>query len=75
MVFDRIKELIADQLMIDESEITMESEFVKDLSADSLDLVQMLITLEKEYGISFTDDEIKSIKTVGDVVKAIENDK
>lgn len=75
MVFDRVKELIADQLMIDESEISLESEFIKDLNADSLDLVQMLITLEKEYGVTFTDDEIKSVKTVGDVVKFIESGK
>ena len=67
--------MIADQLMIDESEITLESDFVKDLNADSLDLVQMLIMLEKEYGITFTDDEIKSVKTVGDVVGYIENGK
>ena len=42
MVFEKIKSLIADQLMIAESEITLESEFIKDLNADSLDLVQML---------------------------------
>ena len=75
MVFDKVKAMIADQLMIDESEITLESDFVKDLNADSLDLVQMLIMLEKEYGITFTDDEIKSVKTVGDVVGYIENGK
>ena len=75
MVFEKIKSLIADQLMIAESEITLESEFIKDLNADSLDLVQMLIMLEKEYGITFTDDEIKSVKTVGDVVNYIEKNK
>ena len=75
MVFDKVRELIADQLMIGEDEITLESEFVKDLNADSLDLVQMLIMLEKEYGVTFTDDEIKSVKTVGDVVNAIEKNK
>ncbi|MBR1747508.1 MAG: acyl carrier protein [Clostridia bacterium] len=75
MIFDNVKRLVAEQLMIDESEITLETDFIADLSADSLDLVQLLILLEKEYGISFTDDEIKSVKTVGDVVAFIEKNK
>lgn len=75
MIFDNVKKLIAEQLMIDESEVTMESDFIADLNADSLDLVQLLILLEKEYGVSFSDEEIKSVKTVGDVVAFIEKNK
>ena len=74
-MFDHVKKIIADQLMIDESEITMESDFIADFNADSLDLVQLLILLEKEYGVSFTDEEIKSVKTVGDVMAFIEKNK
>ena len=75
MIFDNVKKLIAEQLMIDESEVTLESDFIADLNADSLDLVQLLILLEKEYGVSFSDEEIKSVKTVGDVVAFIEKNK
>ena len=75
MIFDNVKKLTAEQLMIDESEVTMESDFIADLNADSLDLVQLLILLEKEYGVSFSDEEIKSVKTVGDVIAFIEKNK
>lgn len=75
MIFDNVKKMIAEQLMLDESEVTLESDFIADLNADSLDLVQLLILLEKEYGVSFTDDEIKAVKTVGDVVDFIEKNK
>ena len=74
-MFEHVKKLIAEQLMLDESEITMESDFIADLNADSLDLVQLLILLEKEYGVSFSDEEIKSVKTVGDVIAFIEKNK
>ena len=75
MIFENVKKMIAEQLMLDESEITMESDFIADLNADSLDLVQLLILLEKEYGVSFSDEEIKTVKTVGDVVAFIEKNK
>lgn len=75
MVLEKVKSLIADQLGISESDITEESSLVNDLGADSLDIVQMLICLEKEFGIVFGDDEIKTIKTVGDAVKFIDTHK
>ena len=73
MVFERVKKLLAEQLMVDEAAITMEAKLTDDLGADSLDLVQMLIIMEKEFGLSFTDEQMQSIKTVGDVVKFIED--
>ncbi|MFW5780121.1 MAG: acyl carrier protein [Bacillota bacterium] len=75
VVMDKVKSLIAKQLGISESDITEESSLVNDLGADSLDIVQMLISLEKEFEIVFGDDEIKSIKTVGDAVKFIDTHK
>lgn len=71
-MFEKVKKILAEQLMIEEDTITMESDMVSDLGADSLDLVQLLIIMEKEYNITFTDEEIKSIKTVADVVGHIE---
>lgn len=75
VVLDKVKSLIGKQLGISESDITEESALVNDLGADSLDIVQMLISLEKEFGIVFGDDEIKTIKTVGDAVKFIDTHK
>jgi len=72
MVFEKIKAILAEELGIDASDITKESDMVHDIGADSLDIVQLLIRMEKEYGIKFTDEEIKTIKTVGDVVDFIE---
>ena len=67
-MLEKIKGMIADALMIDESEITEETRFIEDLHADSLDIVQLIIAMEKEFGKRFSDDEIAKIKTVGDVL-------
>jgi acyl carrier protein len=72
MVFEKVRGIIASQLARDISEIKLESNLANDLCADSLDLVQLVILLEKEFGRKFDDDEIKSIKTVGDVVRFVE---
>lgn len=74
-MLDKIKNLIAEQLYIDASEINEDSKFVDDLGADSLDIVQMLIAMEKEFGVSFEDEEIAEIKTVRDAVSLIEKKK
>lgn len=73
MVFEKVKRMLAEQLFVEEGKITAESDLVSDLNADSLDLVQLLILMEKEFGVKFSDEEIKAVKTVGDVVKFIEN--
>lgn len=70
-MFEKIRNLIAEQLYIDANTITEESNFVNDLGADSLDIVQMLIEMEKIFGITFEDEEITSIKTVGEAIKLI----
>lgn len=67
-MFEKIRAMIADTMMIDESEITEETRFVEDLHADSLDLVQMIIAMEREFGKKFDDDQLKKVKKVGDVV-------
>ena len=55
------------------SEITDEKEIVKDLGADSLDVMEMLMNLEEEFNITVPEDDAMGIKTVGDIVKLIEN--
>ncbi len=68
---DKIKELISKQLNKPVEEITEEKEIVKDLGADSLDVVEMLMGLEEEYGITVSDEDAVNIKTVGDIIKLI----
>lgn len=67
-MLEKIKSMIAETLMIDESEITEDTRFIEDLHADSLDIVQMIIAMEREFGKKFSDEEIAKIKTVGDVI-------
>ena len=73
MTFDKIKALLANQLNIDESRITLESKIIEDLGADSLDIVELLMALEDETNITIPEDKVSSIKTVGDIVKVIDN--
>lgn len=69
--FERIKTVIADQLGVDESSITMDSAFIDDLGADSLDVVELIMGLENEFDLEIPDEEAETITTVGDVVEYI----
>ncbi len=75
MVFERIKEILADQLDSDIDAMTMESDIANDLGADSLDVVELLMSIEDEFDIEIPDEEIENIKTIGDLVKYIESNK
>ena len=72
MVFDRIKEILADQLDAEADTMTMESDIAADLGADSLDVVELLMSIEDEFDVEIPDEAIESIKTIGDLVKYIE---
>jgi len=72
MVFDKVKEIICDQLDLDEEKVTLEASITEDLGADSLDVVDLVMSLEEEFDIEIPDDEVENIKVVGDVVKYIE---
>lgn len=72
MVFDKVKDIIVDQLDVDEDEITMEASITEDLGADSLDVVDLIMSLEEEFDIKIPDEEVENVKTVGDIVKFIE---
>lgn len=67
-MFEKVKSIIADQLGLEASEITMESSFVDDLGADSLDIVELIMALEEEFDIEFPDEDAEKVSTVGDVV-------
>ena len=72
MALDKVKSLLANQLNIDESKIEESSKIIDDLGADSLDVVELLMVLEDEFGVSISDEQALEIKTVGDIVKIIE---
>jgi acyl carrier protein len=67
-VFERIKEVLADRLSVEEANITEEANFQEDLDADSLDLVEMIMELEDQFGIKIPDDDAQKIQTVGQAV-------
>lgn len=71
-IFDKVKELLVDQLDVDEELVTMEASITDDLGADSLDLVDLVMELENEFDTEIPDEDIQNIKTVGDVVSYIE---
>lgn len=72
MIFDRICQIIAEQLDIDAEDIRMESSIQDDLNADSLDVMEVAMAVGDEYDIEITEDELDEIKTVGDIVRYIE---
>lgn len=74
MLFERIKEIIAEQLDIDPDTITYDSTITGDLGADSLDVVDLVMSFEDEYGIEIPDDVVETkINTVSDIIKFIED--
>jgi len=70
-VESRVKEIIIDQLGVDEKEVTMEAKFIDDLGADSLDLVELVMALEEEYDTEISDEDAEKIQTVGDAIEYI----
>ncbi len=69
MIFDKLKELISEQMGIEASGITMESNFEEDLGVDSLDIVELSMALEQEFNIGeMSEEDLATIKTVGDLV-------
>ena len=75
MVFDKIKEIIVEQLSVEEDDITMDTHLMKDLEADSLDAVEIIMAIEDEYGIEIPDEDAEKFQTVGDLVRYVEENK
>ena len=72
-VESRVKEIIIDQLGVDEKEVNSEAKFIDDLGADSLDLVELVMALEEEYDTEITDEDAEKIQTVGDAIEYIKS--
>ena len=66
--FEKIKEIIVEQLGVDPDKITLEARFREDLEADSLDLVELIMAFEDEFGGEISDEEAQQLRTVGEAV-------
>ena len=71
-MFERIREIVADKVGMEEANITMETSFADDLDADSITLFELVMALEDEFNIEIDDESIEQIKTVGDIVNYLE---
>ncbi len=71
MEFEKLKEIIAEVLSVDQNEVTLETTFTDDLGADSLDVFQIIMGIEQEFELTVDTDEVENIKTVGDAVELI----
>ena len=72
MVFDKIKDIIVEQLDVEEDAVTMEASITDDLGADSLDVVDLVMSIEESFDVEIPDEEVENIKTVDQLVKYIE---
>lgn len=72
MTFDKIKEIIIEQLSVDEDAVTMDTHLMKDLEADSLDAVEIIMAIEDEFEIEIPDEDAEKFQSVADIVKYVE---
>ena len=72
-MLEKMKEIIAEQLSVDESEIALETSFKDDLGADSLDWFELVMALEEEYDVEIPSDDLTELNTVEDVINYLKN--
>ena len=72
MLFETVKENLANKFEIDPETITMDTNLIDDLGADSLDVVELIMSLEESFGITISDDEAAKLSTVGSIVEYLE---
>ncbi len=73
--FEKVREIVVDQLSVDPDDVAVESTFIDDLGADSLDIVELIMAFEEEFGIEIPDSAAEKIKTVQDVITFIDQNK
>ena len=73
--FDKVRDIVVDQLGVEADEVNIDSTFIDDLGADSLDIVELIMAFEEEFGIEIPDEAAEKIKTVQDVVTYIDQHK
>lgn len=72
MNLDKVKEIIVDELGCELDEVTLEAQFIDDLGADSLAILQLMMSVEEEFDIEIPEEDVATLKTVGDFVKYLE---
>ena len=70
--FDKVRDIVVEQLGVEADDVTIESTFIDDLGADSLDIVELIMAFEEEFSIEIPDEAAEKIKTVQDVVNYID---
>jgi acyl carrier protein len=70
-IAERVKQIVAEQLGVDEDQVTTEASFMEDLGADSLDTVELVMALEEEFDIEISDEDAEKIQTVQDAIDYI----
>ena len=71
VIFEKIRDILVEQLSVDSEEVSMDANFIDDLNADSLDIVELVMAMESEFDISIPDEDAEKIKTVGDAVEYV----
>ena len=71
-MFEKIRDLIVEEVGVDEEQVTMDASFKNDLNIDSLDLFEMVMTLEEEFDVEIPSDDLENIDTAGDLINYIE---
>jgi len=72
MVFDQVKDIIVEELSVDANLVTMEARLSEDLGADSIDAVELIMKIEDTFDVSVSDEQAQAIKSVGDIVRYLE---
>ena len=72
-IFSKVKEIIVNELSVDEEANTMEARFIEDLGADSLDTAELIMKFEEVFDLSIPDDEAEKLRTVGDAVRYLDS--
>ena len=73
--FEKLKKIISEQLYVDKSKITMDSDIVEDFEADSIEMVDIVMDIEDEFGVEIPDDAMETMHRIGDVVEYIDANK
>ena len=73
MVFEKIRDIVVEQLDVDADKVTLSASITEDLGADSLDVVDLVMSLEEEFDMEIPGEAVENIKTIGDIVKYIED--
>ena len=72
---DKVKDIIVEQLGVNEEQVTPEAKFIEDLGADSLDTVELVMAFEEEFEIDVPDEEAEKLQSVGDVITYVKSTK